>query len=265
MKLDRIDEVERELKTLAGSLIKRMRLDLTSLAEDDDIATLSMDENANSVAQKAPVATSRKWIALPRSLRLSTRPRPPLNADGSRPRIFARISKSSSMPSLVFSLGLTVESLAERLTEEALMPLFRRLHPEKSGWNLSLVNVCATNMSLTASASKNGVGRDIGEMFSRQENALKECRCEDIEVKTQCHGAVEERSGEPEASEYPKLSPGLLGSEDIGALAQDKNNEVDSWNNEDELGDVGDACRVCGFLMPPYAMVAHERFHALPD
>ena len=264
MKLDKMDEVKKELKILAESLIKRMRLDLTSLAEDG-MSISSMEENPDDAVHEVRAMTSRKWIALPRNLRLSTRPRPPLNPDGSRPRIFARISKSCIMPSLVFNLCSSVELLAERLTEEALLPLFRKLHPEKSGWNLSLVNVCGTNISLTAGSGRDEVGRDIGKMFNRQENVLKAWKLEPIDVESKRHGAEEEQSDEAEASSSIKLDTTLLGSEDASLLTQDSINEKDSWDNEDEVRNLGDECGICGSVMPPYAMVAHERFHALSD
>jgi len=48
------------------------------------------------------------------------------------------------------------------------LALFRRLHPEKSGWNLSLLNIAVTNMVDIAGDRKQN--RDIGSMFQKQES-----------------------------------------------------------------------------------------------
>ena len=251
---------------LAGSLIKRMRLDLTSSLEDDDIAADS-EEDDNDLTQTNDTSTSRRWIAHPKSLRLSTRPRPPLNLDGTRSRKFNRISKSTNMPMFVFSCTHSVDELTDRLVDEVLMSLFRKLHPERSGWNLSLVNLCATNMSLTASEGKDGAGRDISMMFKRQEDVLKEWKVEDADIApsddedNDHQQAVEEDADWSHDPEY--LPPG---SEDLRAFTQESfQGDDDAWDSDDNMLDAGDSCRICGAVMPPYAMLAHERFHDLPD
>ena len=256
---------------LAKSLLKRMRLDLTTLVEDDDPGTHLEGGSDEDVIPEASTLPSRSWIALPRALRLSTRPRPPLNPDGSRPRLFNRISKSGSMPSFISNLTVSIDSLAERLVEEALMPLFRKLHPEKSGWNLSLVNVCATSMSLTASDGGKGAGRDIGKMFSKQEDKLKEWKIDDVDVAPSDHSDQEEdiqedvEPRECDPTHTPSGDHTLNGSEDLPPLTQSSTNDDDTWDNEDDIHNQGDVCKVCGAVMPSYAMVAHERFHAMPD
>ena len=217
------------------------------------------------------IIPSRRWIALPRALRLSTRPRPPLNPDGTRPRLFNRISKSGSMPSFVSNLTVSIDSLAERLVEEALMPLFRKLHPEKSGWNLSLVNVCATSMSLTASDAGSGAGRDISKMFSKQEDRLREWKIDDVDVAPSDHSEEETdiqedlKPEEFDSTYTPSLDHTLNGSEDLPPLTQTSTHNDEAWDNEDDIHNQGDVCKVCGAIMPPYAMMAHERFHDLPD
>jgi DNA polymerase iota len=45
-------------------------------------------------------------------------------------------------------LDENIDALAERLVRESLFSMFRKLHPEKTGWNLSLLNVAVTNMPL---------------------------------------------------------------------------------------------------------------------
>ncbi|KAL1617729.1 hypothetical protein SLS56_010865 [Neofusicoccum ribis] len=202
VRLDTHEEVTKELKMLALSLLKRMHLDLLEDEEGDDeaehkgglgteICTSSSPPSqaeaivgaSARVRSPAPQPAKRRWIAHPRTLRLSTRPRPPIDpATNTRPRTFARTSRSAPLPSFMLSLTSTVDSLAERLVNEALLPLFRRLHPEKSGWNLSLVNVAVTNMADSAGDAKTSSGRDIGAMFKKQNEVLSQWRVTDENV-----------------------------------------------------------------------------------
>ncbi|KAK7533794.1 DNA polymerase-like protein iota [Phyllosticta citribraziliensis] len=170
LRLDSFDQVVKELRMLAISLLKRMHADLLEEEDeyDQDGATPGPDSFKQAQAERPAGLEKRRWIAHPATLRLSTRPRPPLNADGTRTRTFARISRSAPVPNFLFSLSTPIESLAERLVNDALLPLFRRLHPEKTGWNLSLVNVAVTNMAEAGSNAKSSSGRDITSMFRKQ-------------------------------------------------------------------------------------------------
>ena len=173
MRLDTLEAVTKELRMLAKRLLERMHTDL--LEEDDDAHDLS------TAPTSAPPKPMKRWLAHPKTLRLSTRPRAPQNPDGTRNRSFARISKSGPMPTFVFSLkdnNNTMDAVVEKLLSETLLPLFRKLHPEKKGWNLSLVNVAATNMA-DAARERGGVGRDIGKMFRRQDEVLRQWRVDD--------------------------------------------------------------------------------------
>ncbi|KAL9128650.1 MAG: hypothetical protein Q9217_002710 [Psora testacea] len=276
IRLDQLPEVIRELKMLSASLIRRMRLDLTTNANNaEEAGPVSADDEA--LVEHQDVMSSRRWLAHPKSLRLSTRPRPPLNPDGTRTRTFARISKSANMPSFVFDLATSVGSLSERLVEEALMPLFRKLHPEKAGWNLSLVNLCATNMSLSASDSKDGAGRDIGRMFRGQVDFLKDWKVGDIDIvpKERPQNKIGSNARNTRNSEFlesgapepldNQLQAAITGSEDLLPLTQASMNDEDGWDSGDNGADAGDCCKACGAIMPAFAMTAHERFHAVPE
>jgi DNA polymerase iota len=174
VRLVTLGEVTKELHILATSLLRRMHTDLLE-DEGDDEQALENNATTNHIPAK-------RWLAHPKTIRLSTRPRPAQNPDGSRNRSFARISKSAPMPNFVFNLKESVETLVERLVTETLLPLFRRLHPEKSGWNLSLVNIAAANMA-DAARDKGGVGRDIAKMFRQQDGVLKQWRVEETDEK----------------------------------------------------------------------------------
>ncbi|KAH8722894.1 hypothetical protein GQ44DRAFT_657338 [Phaeosphaeriaceae sp. PMI808] len=251
IRLDTLDKVTKELQMLATSLLKRMYADLL----EDDEAEKDELSNANTAAYLKP---SQRWLAHPRAIRLSTRPRPPQNPDGSRNRSFARISKSTPMPGFVFNLQDNIESIAERLTIELLLPLFHKLHPEKSGWNLSLVNIAATNMA-NAASEKGGVGRDISKMFRRQDDVLKQWKIIETEDVVQS-----EAKASHTIPVITRMQVRKDGSEDIPTSSQQVNDTAaHQWISEDE--DMLDLdtflCNRCGALMPMFAMGAHERWH----
>ncbi|KAF1852061.1 DNA/RNA polymerase, partial [Cucurbitaria berberidis CBS 394.84] len=252
IRLDTLDEVIKELRTLTNSLLKRMHTDL--LEDEDEEEQLSDNATDNTAAN------TKRWLAHPKTIRLSTRPRPPRNPDGSRNRSFARISKSAPMPTFVFSLKDGMDTVVEKLVIETLIPLFRRLHPEKSGWNLSLVNVAATNMA-DAASEKGGVGRDISKMFKRQDHVLKQWRVDADQLPDEMEGGVDAPSRH---TTVPKLPDRAVGSEDAPTPSQeDEVVLVDHWESEDEAMIDADAyqCDECGAIMPIFAMGAHERWH----
>ncbi|KAJ4381121.1 hypothetical protein N0V86_003468 [Didymella sp. IMI 355093] len=270
VRLDTIAEVNKQLRVLAVSLLKRMRADLVELDQE-----LVDDPVTNS---GPPV---QRWLAHPKTLRLSTRPRPPQNPDGSRNRSFARISKSAPMPSFVFNLKESIEALAERLIEKALIPLFKQLHPERQGWNLSLVNLAATNM-VEGASEKGGAGRDIGKMFRRQDDVLAPFRLreqpaeypqEDLgptakqQIVSQklTQGPMKEPPIRDEARLYqPKFALSRFGSEDTPTPSQETDTNMDDFWEEDDNVLNADTyrCDDCGAVMPLFAMGAHDRWHA---
>lgn len=260
IKLDTMDAVIKELRMLSISLLKRIRRDL-----------LEQDVGFSDDPTASTTTTTQRWLGHAKTLRLSTRPRPPQNPDGSRNRSFARISKSAPMPNFVFSLKDNIEALSERLVRETLIQLFRQLHPEKQGWNLSLVNLAATNM-VEGASEKGGVGRDIGKMFKRQDDVLAPFRVRNepgqADVETAAQGQyTEEDSTETEGVEEaqhthtPRMSLNRFGSEDVPTPSQE-DDLIDAWEEDDDMLDA-DAyhCDECGAVMPLFAMGAHERWH----
>lgn len=271
IRLDTMSEAIKQLRVLAISLLKRMRTDLVEIEQEPD------DGSSNS--RGPPI---QRWLAHPKTLRLSTRPRPPQNPDGSRNRSFARISKSAPMPSFVFTLKETVETLAERLTREALIPLFKQLHPEKQGWNLSLVNLAATNM-VEGASERGGAGRDIGKMFMRQDDVLAPFRVREDPVEEAIEQLLEQRTASRELTErltdeareepptraepqpyQPKFVMSRFGSEDTPTPSQEINSDIgDTWEKDDDMLDADTyRCDDCDAIMPLFAMGAHDRWHA---
>jgi DNA polymerase iota len=239
-RLDTFEQVKKELLMLARSLIRRMQADLTEEEDDDDV---DMPEAGQS---------QRKWLAHPRTLRLSTRPRPPPNPDGKRSRSLNRISRSVPMPNFVFNLNESNESLAERLVQEALIPAFRKLHPEKSGWNLSLVNIAGTNMAETAAETKESEGRDIGRMLKRQDEVLKDWRVVDREPLSEDDPTI------PIVSREIQATPAERNKSD-GSPYQD------TWESDDSADDSTHICEICGNMIPLFAAAAHDRYHSMAE
>ena len=239
--LDTFEEVKRELLMLTKSLIRRMHADLTAEEDDFDLPEAGRGK--------------RKWLAHPRTLRLSTRPRPPLKSDGSRTRSFNRISRSAPIPNFVFNLNESDDSLAEKLVQEALIPAFRKLHPEKSGWDLSIINVAVTNMTETAADTKDSEGRDIGRMLKRQDEVLKDWR------------VVDEEPLSEDVDHAPTISG--VGSEihvvPAGPDASSANLYQDAWESDDSADDLTHMCEICGSVMPFFAATAHDRFHSMAE
>ena len=234
--LDTIERVTEQLLKLSKSLLRRMRMDLLE------------DEREGHGAE----SQRKRWLAHPRTLRLSTRLRPPLNPDGSRSRTFHRMSRSGPMPQLVFSTTADVDTVAAKLLHDALLPQFRRLHPERTGWDLTLVNVAATNIVEAAVDERDGMAgadRDIQRMFSRQDHVLKDWKVDDI-------GMPPDEDTTREADEHSAgsrvSSPAELADE--GA-----------WQEDEGQLTMGPGCPICGAVMPAFAMAAHERYHQLDE
>lgn len=221
--LDTFEEVKKELIALTTSLVRRMRIDLTEKVEEGQAPEWQKERSPNS---------STRWLAHPRTLRLSTRPRAP---PGARAYSINRASRSAPLPQYVFNLGESVDAIGERLVQDLVIPMFRKLHPGASGWNLSLLNIAVTNMVESAGEQKRSSGRDIKGMFQRQETVLKEWR-------------------------VPDPGPGQINSE---LPTEEENN---TWEESDDDEAIpGVVCRTCGVSIPHFAQVAHEVYHSVPD
>ncbi|UNI20092.1 DNA-directed DNA polymerase [Purpureocillium takamizusanense] len=222
--LETIPQITEELHKLSCSLIRRLRVDLLT---------------ANS---NADVPGCRKWIARPKTLRLSIRSWPTRQVPHSTQAMnFSRASRSGPISPFVFDLETDIDCLAQRLVAETLLPLLRRLQTEQGPnhkWNLQLLNICAANMVAGAADDKLGVGRDIGDMFKHQDEMLRPWK-------------VTQPADEPSHSQV-----------------EDGTKQV-SFDDDDYEGDVAwdgaahPQCPACGHPIPHFAMAAHARFHEL--
>lgn len=273
IRLDTMAQVYKELRMLCTTLLKRMRVDLLEdEGDEEDLHSPDSPQTVDSglVSHIASTA-SKRWIAYPKTIRLTTRPRPPMNPDGTRSRAFNRISRSGPLPNFVFNLQEGIDVLVEKLVQETLVPMFQRLHFNPvQGWNISLINVGVLNMVETATDDGTGGGRDIGRMFKRQEEVLKEWKVEDKDVPPE---AISDRRIEIATSD--QSSPDLQAepsagndavesnSEDAMYSAQNTMNEDMEW--EDEESEDSNRCHTCGAGIPAFAMAAHQLYHSLGD
>jgi DNA polymerase iota len=205
------EAISPELRKLALSLLRRMHTDL--------------------------VEDGRRWLAVPRTLRLTTRPYAPTEPYG-----FARASRSCALPAFATSLSVPREVAAEKLAAECLQPMFRHLNPGPA-YNIGLLNVCVANMG--GAGEK---GRDIGAMFRTREEELREFTVYDPDPKPEMdRGPLSELGADSAAGD------GWEGP-------QDEESETESWGDDE-----AEACPTCGRWIPRFASFAHQRYHALGD
>jgi len=117
----------------------------------------------------------------------------------------------------------------------------------------------------TASEDGKGGGRDIGRMFKKQEEVLKEWKVEDRDVPpdripeaaAESHDAT---STDPSAGNEVADSI-MTGSEDV--ITTQISEEPVEWEDDEDEDENREICHECGATMPAFAMAAHERFHSL--
>lgn len=217
-----LSEITREMKSLSASLIRRMHVDL-------------LDGDGGPETQG-----TQKWMAHPKTLRLTTRPY--FAVSENKPYDFKRASRSQPLPNFLFSLSSPREELAQKLVDEFLLPMFYKLNPERESWNIGLINICAANMVLSGTDDSAASGRDISVMFKRQDVVLKEFRV------------------------YEESQPGHLQEQESTVLERDSEADDglsdfdDSWNDD---RDGTECCGHCGHYVPLFALNAHSRYHML--
>ncbi|KAF4471087.1 DNA polymerase iota subunit [Fusarium albosuccineum] len=226
--LDTMAQVTEELHKLSFSLVRRMRVDL-----------LVPDESAD-------VQGAQRWMARPRTLRLSIRSWTPLHS--AQGHSYGRVSRSGPLPSFVFDVKDDMDHIAERLVAEALLPLLRRLSPEKGQrWNLQMLNICVANMVVGAADDKSGAGRDISVMFRRQDEVLKPFQ------------VIADRKEDAPQEEEP-ARPDVGNDYEHDDDEDDSGQEMTDWDMEENV-----SCPLCGHLIPPFAIPAHQRYHEMGE
>ena len=233
--LDSMAQITQELRKIAASLLRRMHLDLV--------------DEADEAAGHGAVAVQR-WQAHPRTIRLTTRPKYAISEG--KPYNYNRVSHSRPLPTFIFSFATPREEIIEKLVSECLLPMFRKLNPEPSGWHIGLLNICVANLVRTGTPDPAGRGRDISIMFRTQEDVLKEFRVYD-------HGpTAEQEDGKTEGGEVSDLHVQQGGEDDD----EGTEGSYDGWG--DDLEGL-EACTICGIHIPHFAAGAHQRYHLLGD
>jgi DNA polymerase iota len=223
--LDNFDAARKAMLALAASLVRRMRTDLTEKYTDTE---------TTSTIGTAHGDPKIRWLSRPRTIRLSTLPRSLPGSDSGVSH--TRMSHSAPLPQYVFNLDESADALAERLVRELTTTMFRKLHRERTGWNLRVLNLAVTNM--VDLVGKHSNGRDIGKMFQRQEVGHQESH-------------IDSRSELVTDPKIPGSNP---------AVAADA-----VWEESDDEDNItGVHCTVCGALIPHFARVAHEVYHTNP-
>ncbi|KLU91915.1 DNA polymerase iota [Magnaporthiopsis poae ATCC 64411] len=279
-------QVRRELTKISASLITRMRADLLA----QDIAGSGGGVGAAHHKAVIDTAAAQKWIAVPRTLRLTTRPRHGSGSGGlsesSREYNYnhGRVSRSQPIPGFLLSLAQSVDQLAQRLAEEILMPMFHRLatpRPGSSGgggggYDVGLLNVCVANVTMTAGDGAGSSGRDIADMFRRrdefrreftvyddaseeaQEQQQQQQRQQEPPTSISTDGSTMLLDGDANAHEDELLETSVLG--DVEDDLFEGGDEMDPWDGHD-----AQRCRTCGHAIPTFALEAHYRYHLLED
>lgn len=250
--LNTMAEIEREMLKLGASLLRRMHVDLTE--DEDDVESRPSTSIHGPNAAMPDARKKMKWLAHPKTLRLSTRPKTSYS-DG-KPYNWGRTSRSQPLPTFVFnniSSELSSEAIVARLVKEALMPMFTTINPEADGWNIGMINICVANMVPTAAEpGATGSGRDISKMFRMQEDVLREFMVYD-------QGDANLPDNDDNAAQNYIESPQIAyHNDDTDSFP---NVESDTWEDLDG----SQKCGFCGHSIPPFAMAAHQRYHELDD
>lgn len=244
--LNTVEEVERELLKLASSLLRRMRVDLTEEQADVDPITPSKVPT-RSDARGEHTARRIKWLAHPKTLRLSTRPKTSVNDE--KPYNWGRSSRSQPLPTFVFNSD-DDEANVKKLVQETLLPMFFKLNSEQGGWNIGMVNICVANMTLTATDKDTaGSGRDISHMFKRQEDVLREFTVyagEDVTPPEHTGGVIDMHDVDDRTTQV---------------VDGDSDTDPESWDAQDG----SHPCGICGHYIPTFATAAHGRYHDFGD
>lgn len=253
--LNTVAEVERELLKLTASLLRRMYVDLAEEEFEKRKQGPASSTNGHDAGSQAP-QKRRQWLAHPKTLRLSTRPKTSYR-DG-KPYNWGRASRSQPLPTFLFSSSTIAEdeTVVGRLVKETLLPMFFTLNPGKTGWNIGMLNICVTNMVPTAAESgAAGGGRDISQMFRRQEDILRDFRVRDED------GDENEDARPGKMLRQESILEGVPedGVDLDGIDSMDP--ESETWSDLEGIH----ACHRCGHNIPPLAVAAHERYHDLED
>ncbi|KAH8903976.1 impB/mucB/samB family protein [Coniochaeta sp. PMI_546] len=256
--LNDMAEIDRQLRLLSRSLLRRMHVDLV---EEAGAKTPSPQSSSTASQPKKEQQKKKRWLAHPKTIRLTTRPY--FRADSGKPYNYARVSRSQQLPNFVFSLASPREAVADKLVDEVLLPMLRRLNPATKDWNVGLLNVCVANMEVAAGENGGvGGGRDISAMFRRQEDVLRQFTVYDDDDDG---GDGVDKVMADGAGDNVGVDPGHRNHVTVEEVEKnEEDSDAEPWEEDDRDG--LECCSKCGHLIPRFALIAHERYHDLePD
>ena len=260
--LNNLALVERELVKLSKSLITRMYSDLSEPLEqsnDHMIDHPSLHTAGQSVVANASTVLDRRWLAIPRTLRISTRSRPIRNFERIQPRLPNRVSRSVPLPSFILNYG-NLRDLSLRLVKEVVFSTFKKLHPTQ--FEISLINLAVTNIVATAGADGDIIIPDISRMFKQQGTISTKNRPQN-ESTPQRPTGIAGPSGCQREAENSLVGGRLADGSDDKIINLSSSTDDELWDSEDQELMDGDTCNLCGVAMPDFAKEAHFRFHEI--
>ncbi|KAK9487983.1 hypothetical protein V1527DRAFT_419239 [Lipomyces starkeyi] len=202
-------EVHNVLRRLSYSLLDRMYIDL-------------MDSNGD-------------WLGHPQTARLSTRPR-------STGYYGSRISRSDSLPSIVFSSSHSRDYIVDYLVDRCWMPLFSKLIGDAKIFDIVLLNVAVVNIEKAP-----GKSSDITSFLGKKKHTDNK-QLDDVHRE-----------------EFPMTKRAKV----VGEYADSKGAHFNFLGDDEDVifeeDNYDESCVVCGQRMMSFALEAHMRFHELGD
>ncbi|KAI5791706.1 impB/mucB/samB family protein [Peziza echinospora] len=203
------------LTHLTAKLLRRMKVDL-----------LSPNNN-------------KKWMACPKTFRLSIRLRDKGGGFGKR------ISRSAGLPGYVFDVDIREEVVAERLVKDTVGGLMRRLLVSvgtgQGEMDVQLVNVAVVNMASGGDGGGSGGGADIGRLLFGG------------------GGGVGSSSAKPPGEDEDRWEEEVREIERVYAEKQRREQEMQTQKELEAA--LAITCQLCGTTIPPFMAEAHARFH----
>lgn len=218
----------------------------------EEVSTRLLDLTTDLVTRmENDLKENGAWVKYPRNLRLTPRFRNHTDA-GRSGEVFRhkRVSRSAPLPVDAFASHLTPANRAAKLVSQVLLPMFRKLCSDKSGWDLSLLNVGVSDFENSRPST---IG--ISDYFDGTRST--------ISPSDQCPPGLDE-------SVWTSLSPDIKKdvlndlkrralADDISpdakriAVARDEDDFADIWEADEQ----GHLCTICSSVIPMFAVDDH--------
>lgn len=195
----------------------------------------------------------KKWLGHPQNLRLTIQHR-------SAP-YGTRISRSTQLPTSIYSLSTPTDQIASTIVESDLLPLFNKLIDNSPQFDISLVNVAVVNIK---PAPKTDISSYL-EKRSQKVDGLTTVNSADETNKKRL------KTSHLEASELEELGMmEILKDTDTERETFENSLDCDSeWEKSDYEPEYDDVdmrtCMVCKERVLAFTLEAHLRYHEKQD